>query len=373
MSARFQIHRRSGSARRGTLRTEHGTVETPVFMPVGTRASVKGVTPQMLLDEGFEIILGNTYHLFLAPGDETVKEAGGLRRFMNWPRSILTDSGGFQIFSLEGLRKITDEHVEFQSHLDGTRFVFSPERAIAVQEALGSSIMMALDVCPALPATRTALIDAMDRTSRWAERCLAARQSPNLLFGIIQGGTDKALREQHAAQITSLPFEGYAIGGLSVGEPIPEMYASCEVTTAKMPRNYPRYLMGVGTPEDLLTCIGFGVDMFDCVMPTRNARNGMLFTRFGRVVLKQARYRRDHQPVDAECQCYACRSFSRAYLAHLYRCREPLSVVLNTIHNLHFYAQLMSGAREAIAAGNYARFAADRIAAMRAGDAGNSP
>ncbi|MCA9520066.1 MAG: tRNA guanosine(34) transglycosylase Tgt [Myxococcales bacterium] len=360
----FRLHRCDGQARRGELTTAHGTVQTPVFMPVGTRASVKGILPSQLEEIGFEIILGNTYHLFLRPGCEVIGEAGGLHRFMGWRRSILTDSGGFQIFSLEALRTINDEYVEFQSHIDGTRFRFTPELAIDVQERLGSSIMMALDVCPKLPATTDELRLAMDRTSRWAARCLAARTSANLLFGIVQGGTDPQLRRQHAATLTSMDFDGFAIGGLSVGEPVAAMYETTAVVAPLLPAEKPRYLMGVGTPADLLHSIAAGIDMFDCVMPTRNARNGSLFTRDGVVVLKQARYRSDHRPLDEECSCYGCRHVTRAYLRHLYTCGEPLSVVLNTLHNLQFYADLIAGARQAIVDARYARYMDEMLTRM---------
>ena len=341
-------------ARRGELRLPHGVVQTPIFMPVGTRATVKAMTPEELRELGAQIILGNTYHLFLRPGHELIARAGGLHRFMNWPHPILTDSGGYQVFSLAGTRKIKEEGVRFQSHIDGSRHLLTPERAIEIQQALGSDIMMAFDECPAAGQPRAYVEASMALTTRWAKRCLQARsRNDQALFGIVQGGIHEDLRRRHAGELTELPFDGFAIGGLSVGESTEEMYRITEVTTPCLPVDKPRYLMGVGTPQNLVEGVARGIDMFDCVMPTRHARNGYLFTSEGRVVIKQARYAEDHGPLDPACNCYTCRNYSRAYLRHLFIAKEILAMRLNTIHNLHYYLKLMADVRAALEQGTF--------------------
>ncbi len=356
------------AARRGELRTLHGTVQTPVFMPVGTQATVKGVTPENLRELGAQIILGNTYHLYLRPGHELIQKLGGLHRFMNWDGPILTDSGGFQIFSLQQLAKISEEGAAFKSHLDGADLFLSPESAVAVQEALGSDIMMCLDTCIPYPAERRQAEEATALTGRWAARCRSAQgESGQLLFGIIQGGMYPELRARSLAELVEIGFDGYAIGGLSVGEPENLMYEICEETAAAMPADQARYLMGVGTPRNLVEAVYRGIDMFDCVMPTRNARNGMLFTSTGRLVIKNARYREDPRPPDEECDCYTCRHYSRAYLRHLYVARELLSSHLMTVHNLHYYTALMAEMRRAIADDNFPAFYRDFIGRQEEG------
>ncbi|MDK9707124.1 MAG: tRNA guanosine(34) transglycosylase Tgt [Desulforhopalus sp.] len=348
------------AARRGEVRTRQGCIQTPVFMPVGTQGTVKAVTPENLLAMKTEIILGNTYHLFIRPGHELVERLGGLHTFMNWPGSILTDSGGFQIFSLKELATITEEGAAFRSHLDGSKLFLSPEDAIHVQQALGSDIMMCLDTCIPYPATRDETIKATDLTTRWAARCRSAHSKRDrLLFGIVQGGMYPELRREHAAALIDIGFDGYAIGGLSVGEDKEHMYAMTEATVPVLPADYPVYLMGVGTPSDLVEGVWRGVDMFDCVMPTRNARNGALFTSRGKLTIKNSRYRDDPRPVDEDCTCYTCRNYSRAYLSHLYHAREILSYHLNTIHNLHYYQNLMAGIRGAIEADCFAGWRKD--------------
>jgi queuine tRNA-ribosyltransferase len=355
----FTLHGRSSSsaARRGEVHTLHGTIQTPVFMPVGTQATVKGVTPEMLVEAGAEVILGNTYHLFIRPGHELIRTLGGLHRFMHWDRPILTDSGGFQIYSLRELAKITEEGAAFRSHLDGSPLFLSPEDAIAVQEALGADIMMCLDQCIPYPANREEAEAATALTSRWAERSRRAQAGMGqLLFGIVQGGMYPDLRAQSVEDLVGIGFDGYALGGLSVGEPRELMYDLIEQTAALLPQEYPIYLMGVGTPEDLVESVHRGVDMFDCVMPTRNARNGTLFTAAGKVVIKNARYQDDPAPIEETCTCYTCRHYSRAYLRHLYQAREILSSVLNTIHNLHYFLNLMQEIRKAIEEDRFAEF-----------------
>jgi queuine tRNA-ribosyltransferase len=337
------------AARCGEVRTMHGSFQTPIFMPVGTQATVKAVTPENLVELGAEIILANTYHLFLRPGHETIRELGGLHKFMNWDRPILTDSGGFQIFSLRELAKITEEGAGFKSHLDGSSLFLSPEDAVAVQEALGSDIMMCLDTCIPYPADRHETLAATELTARWAQRSRAARQETGpLLFGIVQGGMYPDLRSLAVEQLLAVGFDGYALGGLSVGEPHELMMDIAEHTAAILPQEYPIYLMGVGTPEDLVESVYRGVDMFDCVMPTRNARNGMLFTSRGRVVIKNSQYSNDPRPPDENCGCYTCRNYSRAYLRHLYMSREILAYHLNTIHNLYYFVGLMRSMQNAI-------------------------
>jgi queuine tRNA-ribosyltransferase len=347
----FTLHRRCSrsAARRGEVRTPHGTFQTPVFMPVGTQATVKGVTPEMLAEAGARIILGNTYHLYIRPGHELIRKLGGLHRFMHWERPILTDSGGFQIYSLRELTRITEEGAAFKSHLNGDALFLSPEDAVRVQEALGSDIMMCLDTCIPYPAGRAEAEAATALTGRWARRSWQAREETGqLLFGIVQGGMYPELRARAVAELAEIGFDGYALGGLSVGEPAELMYDLVEQTARLLPQKHPIYLMGVGTPEDLVECVYRGVDMFDCVMPTRNARNGMLFTAAGRLVIKNSRYQDDPGPIDETCACYTCRHFSRAYLRHLYLAKEILSSVLCTIHNLHYYLNLMREIRQAI-------------------------
>lgn len=364
----FQKHCRSSGetrARSGVLTTLHGTIKTPVFMPVGTQATVKAVTPVDLKNLGAQIILGNTYHLFVRPGHELIRSFGGLHGFMGWDRPILTDSGGFQIFSLRELAKITEEGAEFRSHLDGSKLFLSPEDAVNVQTALGSDIMMVLDTCIPYPSTRDEAITATRLTGRWAKRSRTVRpDTGQLLFGIVQGGMYPDLRKEAAQELIDIGFDGYAIGGLSVGEPKDEMMAMLEETVPHLPDEYPIYLMGVGKPENLVEGVHRGVDMFDCVMPTRNARNGMLFTSRGRVVIKNTRYRDDARPVDEDCSCYTCRNFSRSYLRHLFVSREILAYQLNSIHNLHYYCNLMAGMREAIEQDRFSIFR-ERFYAMR--------
>ncbi len=346
------------SARRGRVRTRRGVIETPVFMPVGTQATVKGILPEALEEIGAQIILANTYHLFLRPGHELVGQMGGLHEFMNWDRPILTDSGGFQVFSLGDLRKIDEEGVVFQSHLDGSSHKLTPELSIEVQETLGADIIMAFDECIPYPSTREYTAASTALSGRWARRCKAARNSDDdaLLFGIVQGGMFPDLRRQSAEELVGIGFDGYAVGGLSVGEGAELMYEMMEQTLPHLPADAPRYIMGVGTPENLVEAVARGADMFDCVMPTRNARNGVLFTSFGKISIKQARFRDDREPVDPACDCYVCRHYSRAYLRHLYQSNEILASVLNTHHNLHYYLNLMSQMRVAIDNGEFSDF-----------------
>ncbi len=361
-------------ARLGRLVTPHGEVQTPVFMPVGTQATVKTMSPEDLKNlggaaersigparsrstggqstgggRGAEIILSNTYHLYLRPGHELIARLGGLHRFMSWDRPILTDSGGYQVFSHSQLRKITEEGVRFQSHLDGSYHFLTPEGATGIQEALGADIIMCFDECPPYPSTFDYVKESTDRTLRWAKRCRdSKKRDDQALFGIIQGGMHRELRLESARRTVDIGFDGYAIGGLSVGETKPLMYEVAGYTAEAMPEDRPRYLMGVGTPEDLLECACLGIDMFDCVMPTRNARTGTLFTSSGKMNIKNAKFSEDEAPVDQECSCYACRNFSRAYLRHLYAAGEILGMRLNTIHNLHYYLTLMDDIRNAI-------------------------
>ena len=344
-------------ARLGVMTTPHGRIETPVFMPVGTQATVKSLTPETVYSLGARIILGNTYHLYLRPGHELIRKLGGLHRFMNWRHPILTDSGGFQIYSLDSLRKISEEGVAFQSHIDGSSHFMTPESCIAIQEALGSDIMMCLDECLPYPSDYSTAERSLELTLRWAQRCKAAQTSAgHALFGIVQGGAFHPLRKRAVDALTQTGFDGYALGGLSVGEPKELMYETVEAIAPHCPEDSPRYLMGVGTPEDLINCVALGIDMFDCVMPTRNARNGMLFTNKGKVAIKNARYRNDETPLDDQCSCYTCQHYSRAYLRHLYIAREILAIVLNTIHNVSFYLNLMLNIRNAIADGNFRTF-----------------
>jgi queuine tRNA-ribosyltransferase len=352
-------------ARRGRLHTTHGPVDTPVFMPVGTQGTVKTLEPRDLQAEECQLLLSNTYHLYLRPGHDLIRELGGLHRFMNWDRAILTDSGGYQVLSLAALRRLTEEGVTFRSHLDGSCHFLSPEKAVEIQRALGVDIMMALDECPPHDANREYHQASMERTLRWAARCRAAQPADEpALFGIVQGGTFLDLRARSAEETARIGFPGYALGGLGIGEGPEAMYALVAHTLAALPSHAPRYLMGVGTPQDLLECIARGVDMFDCVLPTRNARNGTLFTRTGRLNIKGAAYARDMRPVDPACGCYTCRHYSRAYLRHLYVAKEILGLRLNTIHNLHYYLDLMRQARQAIEVGGFAAWKAARLAEM---------
>ena len=351
------------SARLGRVHTHHGAFDTPAFMPVGTQATVKSVCPHELKEMGARIILGNTYHLYLRPGHKLIERMGGLHSFMGWNGPILTDSGGFQVFSLAQFRKIEEEGALFRSHIDGSLHRLTPELAIEIQESLGSDIMMCLDTCIPYPASEKEVRESTALTTRWAKRCLEARRrSELLLFPIVQGGMDRTLRARHTEELVAMGFDGIALGGLSVGEPKEMLFEMIEVSRPLIPEKYPVYVMGVGTPEDLVNGVAQGVDMFDCVMPTRNARNGMLFTSSGRIVIKNACYTDDPLPVDPECGCYTCRNFSRAYLRHLFIARELLAYRLNTIHNLHFYLNLMRQIREAIAADTFREFVSDFMA-----------
>jgi len=357
----FRItHRASdGRARTGEIRTPHGTFETPVFMPVGTQGSVKAVSPEDLTEAGVRIILANTYHLYLRPGHQVIGRLGGLHRFMNWSLPILTDSGGFQLYSLTPLRTLTDQGVTFQSHIDGSRHFIGPEEAIEIQEALGADIIMAFDECAPYPSDYGYVRKSVDLTTSWARRCLQRKQRKDqALFGIVQGGMYSDLREISARELVAMEFDGYALGGLSVGEDRATRERVIRETVPFLPNDKPVYLMGVGTPEDIVEAVGLGVDMFDCVMPTRNARNGTLFTTEGRVIIKNARYAEDDRPLDQNCDCYTCTHYSKAYLRHLFMAREILSYRLNTIHNLAYYCRLMAGLRAAIQDNRWAEYRA---------------
>jgi len=352
-------------ARRGLLHTAHGVVNTPAFMPVATQGTVKGITPAQLRELGAEIVLSNTYHLSLRPGAALVRELGGLHRFMGWDGPILTDSGGYQVFSLAPLRKISDQGVEFRSHLDGKSMFLTPESVIGLQVELGVDIAMVLDECAPAGATRAQAEEAARRTLQWAARSRAVHMNPaQLLFGIVQGATYKDLRLQQARALVALDFPGYAVGGLSVGEDRDITMEVAEATVAALPAERPRYLMGVGLPEDLIRFVAMGYDMFDCVLPTRNGRNGMLFTSCGRLNIRLARYARDPAPADPECACYTCRTFSRAYLRHLAAANEMLGAQLLSLHNLHFYQQLMRDMRAAISAGRFTAWSAERLSRL---------
>lgn len=352
MAIKFEMIKESGEtkARLGRLHTPHGVIETPIFMPVGTRATVKTMTPEELKDIGAQIILSNTYHLYLRPGYELIREAGGLHEFMHWDKPILTDSGGFQVFSLGDLRKITEEGVEFRSHIDGSKHFISPEKSIEIQNALGSDIMMAFDECAPYPSDRDYVIKSYKRTTRWAKRCKDFHENVDkqALFGIVQGGMYKDLREKSAKELIDLDFHGYAIGGLSVGEPAEVMYDILESTAPLLPKDKPRYLMGVGSPDYLFEAVIRGVDMADCVLPTRIARNGTVLTSHGKLVIRNAKYTRDFGKLDSECDCYTCRNYSRAYIRHLFNVNEILGARLTTIHNLYFLIKLMENIRKAI-------------------------
>ena len=369
---KFTLLTTDGHARRGRLELAHGVIETPIFMPVGTYGSVKAMSPVELDDIQAQIILGNTFHLWLRPGLDVIRRFGGLHRFMGWNKPILTDSGGFQVFSLGEMRKITEEGVKFASPINGDRLFLSPEISMQIQRVLNADIVMQFDECTPYeidgrPATREEAATSMRMSLRWAKRSLdefQREENPNALFAIVQGGMFEALRDESLAGLETMDFDGVAIGGLSVGEPKEDMQRILAHTGPKLPAHKPHYLMGVGTPEDLVEGVANGIDMFDCVMPTRNARNGWLFTRYGDVKINNARYKDDDQPLDTGCACYTCQNFSRAYLHHLHRCGEILGARLNTIHNLHYYLELMQDMRDAIDAHSFAefriQFAADR-------------
>ena len=367
----FKLHTTSGNARRGTLTLAHGVVQTPVFMPVGTYGTVKAMSPAELEEIGAQIVLGNTFHLWLRPGLDIISKYDGLHRFMAWKKPILTDSGGFQVWSLGELRKITEQGVAFQSPVNGDKCFLSPEESMRIQRGLNSDIAMIFDECTAYPSTREEAAESMRLSLRWAARCKTEfnrLENPNALFGIVQGGMFEDLRDESLAGLRDIDFHGFAIGGLSVGEPKDDMVRVLAHTAPRLPADKPRYLMGVGTPEDLVEGVACGVDMFDCVMPTRNARNGHLFTHFGDLRLRNARYKTDERPVDPSCSCHCCQHFSRAYLHHLDRCGEMLGPMLASIHNLHYYVNLMAQARLALDEGRFetwrAQFKADRAAGV---------
>lgn len=356
------------AGRAGQLRTPHGTVQTPAFMPVGTLGTVKGLLPVQLREARAQMLLANTYHLALRPGESIVALHGGLHRFMDWDGPILTDSGGFQVFSLADLRKLDDDHIVFRSHIDGNLLELSPERAVRIQESLGADFIMCLDECPPSKESREKILQAVDRTTRWAERCRNAQtRTDQALFGIVQGGVHPDLRERSARGLLALDFPGYAVGGLSVGEPPPLMYATLDCTVPLLPAGKPRYLMGVGRPEDILEAVCRGIDMFDCVMPTRNGRNAMAFTSQGPVRLRNAVHQKDTSPLDPDCPCPACRNYSRAYLRHLFVAKEMLGPILLSLHNLTYYQTLVRQLREAILAGTLATFRSRQLALWAGG------
>ncbi len=366
----FQVQHRDGSARSGQFATPHGSVETPIFMPVATQATIKTLTPHEVMDLGAQIVLGNAYHLYLRPGVETVNRLGGLHQFMRWPRPILTDSGGFQAFSMGAFRRVDDDHIRFRSHIDGSEHIFTPELAISNQQGLGADIIMCLDQCIEYGAERPEVEKAMDRTHRWARLCYDAHYNEpeptyadnarrQALFGIVQGGTFPDLRQRSAEFIVSIPFPGYAIGGLAVGESKAQMYETTQQVTELLPGDKPRYLMGVGSPEDLVEGVSQGVDMFDCVLPTRVARNGALFTRTGRVNIANRRFAEQDAPLEEDCSCYACENFTAAYLWHLFKAKEVLGLRLASVHNLHFILRLMEGMRQSILEDRFDSFRRD--------------
>lgn len=360
---KFNVVHTDSSARAGVLQTDHGVIETPIFMPVGTQGTVKAVEQRELVELGAQIILGNTYHLYLRPGVEVLQTMGGLHKFMNWKKPILTDSGGYQVFSLTELRKIQPDGVIFKSHLDGSTHHFTPRKVIEIERAIGSDIMMVLDECPPFPCSEEYASESNKLTVKWAKECQQAVKEiepyygyHQALFAIIQGGIYKHIREKSAKQLVDLNFEGYAIGGLAVGEPTEQMYDLVEYSAPLIPENKPRYLMGVGTPENLLECIERGIDMFDCVMPTRNGRNATLFTHNGKISIKNAQWKTAEQPVDKECNCYTCKNFSRAYLRHLFQVNEILGLQLASLHNVQFYLSLMNDARKNILANTFSQW-----------------
>lgn len=371
MACRFTIHQRDGQARTGRLDLTHGSVETPVFMPVGTQATVKALSSDDLEALDAAIILGNTYHLYLRPGHELIAEAGGLHGFMSWERPILTDSGGFQVFSLSELREITEEGVWFRSHLDGSRHLFTPEKVMEIEQALGADIAMAFDECPPYPAEYAYVKESLERTTRWAERCKKAHtRKDQALFGIVQGGMFPDLRTQSAREIVALDFPGYAIGGLSVGEPKELMYDMLRHTTPQLPDDRPRYLMGVGSPDAIFQAVAVGIDMFDCVLPTRAARHGSVFTADGEMTVRNAVFARDFRPLDPECSCPVCSRYTRAYIRHLIRAKEILGYHLCTLHNVHFMLRLMERIRAAIAGGYFHDLWAEFVARFYGGKSG---
>lgn len=357
---KYRVRAKDGNARTGEIKTPHGTIRTPVFMPVGTQATVKTMTREELEEIGSQIILGNTYHLYLRPGDELIDEFGGLHTFMNWERPILTDSGGFQVFSLGDLRKIKEEGVYFSSHIDGSRHFLSPEKSIEIQNNLGSDIIMALDECPPGLSSREYLIPSIERTTRWAKRCVEANRNKDRqgLFAIVQGGIFEELRDKSLNELKEYDkdFAGYALGGLAVGEPREDMYRILKYITPRLPEEKPRYLMGVGEPLDMLEAVENGIDMMDCVQPTRIGRHGTVFTKYGRLVVKNASYAKDKRPLDEGCSCYTCRNYSRGYIRHLFKSNEILGQRLATYHNLHFLIKLMENAQKAISEGRFKEF-----------------
>ena len=357
----FTVTSTCGNARKGRLELAHGHVDTPAFMPVGTYGSVKAMSPQELEAIGAQIVLGNTFHLWLRPGLDVIAKHGGLHGFMGWERPILTDSGGFQVFSLGAMRKITEEGVKFASPINGDQLFLTPEESMRIQQTLNSDIAMVFDECTPYPATEKQAADSMRLSKRWAARSRDAFKGNNLLFGIVQGGMYEALRDESLETLKAIGFDGYAIGGLSVGEPKEDRSRVLQHVTPKLPGDKPRYLMGMGTPEDIIEAVGAGIDMLDCVLPTRNARNGWLFTRHGDIKIRNARYRDDTRPLDERCACYCCRNFSRAYLYHLQKANEILGARLNTLHNLFYYQELMRELRLAIEEGNFAETARRRM------------
>jgi queuine tRNA-ribosyltransferase len=364
---KFTLAHRDGAARRGRLELAHGAVDTPAFMPVGTYGTVKAMSPEELVGLGAQIVLGNTFHLWLRPGVDVIEKHGGLHGFMGWKRPILTDSGGFQVFSLGAMRKITEQGAKFASPINGDKLMLTPEESMRIQRALNSDIAMVFDECTPYPATEKQARESMELSMRWAERSKRAHEgNPNALFGIVQGSTFESLRDASLESLLAIGFDGYAIGGLAVGEPAADRSRVMNHVLKKMPAEKPRYLMGMGTPEDLIEAVLAGVDMFDCVLPTRNARNGWLFTRSGDVKIRNARWRDDARPLDPSCACYACRNFTRAYLYHLQKANEILGARLNTIHNLHYYLSLMAELRAAIEAGQLAQTAARLLTARAA-------
>ncbi|MGM0507558.1 MAG: tRNA guanosine(34) transglycosylase Tgt [Fusobacteriota bacterium] len=360
LPVKYKLDKKDGKARAGEITTPHGKIKTPVFMPVGTKATVKTMTPEELKDIGAEIILGNTYHLFLRPGDDIVAKAGGLHKFMNWDRPILTDSGGFQVFSLGNLNKITEEGVDFKSHISGRKLFISPEKSISIQNNLGADIIMAFDECPPHPAEKEYIKQSLHRTTRWAKRCIEANKNKKEqgLFAIVQGGVFEDLRDLSLDELSKYDndFSGYAIGGLSVGEPKEDMYRILNHTTPKLPENKPRYLMGVGRPLDMLEAVENGIDMMDCVSPTRIARHGTVLTRQGRLVIRNATYKEDFRPIESDCNCYVCQNYSRAYIRHLFKAKEILAKRLATYHNLYFLQKMMEEARIAIQEGKFTEY-----------------
>jgi queuine tRNA-ribosyltransferase len=365
---KFKVTARDGRARRGVLELAHGSVDTPAFMPVGTYGAVKAMSPHEVAASGAQIVLGNTFHLWLRPGLEVIAAHGGLHRFMGWSGPILTDSGGFQVFSLGALRKISEEGVQFASPVNGDRLLLTPEESMRIQLTLGSDIAMAFDECTAYPATEAAAAASMRLSMRWARRSRASFESGNALFGIVQGGMYEDLRDESLEALKAIGFEGYAVGGLAVGEPKEERSRVLAHIAGRMPHERPRYLMGMGTPEDIIEAVAAGVDMMDCVLPTRNARNGWLFTRHGDIRIRNARYRSDTAPLDAQCACYTCRHFTRGYLYHLQKVNEILGARLNTLHNLHYYQELMATLRAAIESGSFGQTAARLACARRTVD-----